>query len=260
MNGHFGRPLRWLAPPVAVVFGLITIWELVAQIARVPEWLLPAPTTIAAALSEAIPLLVPHVVRTLSEAVIGYGLALAAALLLSIAIDHWEGVRRSIYPLLVTTQTIPIFALAPLLAIWFGFGILPKVIVVALVCFFPIVVNVSTGLHGADVEMQNLVRTMGGGRRQIFMKVKLPAAIPSLLAGMKIAATYSVIGAVIAEWLGASQGLGLYLLRSANSFKTDHVFAAIAVITALSIGMFIAVDILGRIIAPWIYVQEEDPG
>ena len=257
MSSRVRRQAGRLAPPLAIVIGLLAIWELITRLAGVPEWLLPAPSVIAAAFIEAAPLLGPHVARTASEAALGYGLALSGALVLAIAIDQWGVARRAIYPLLVTSQTIPIFALAPLLAIWFGFGLLPKVLVVALVCFFPVVVSLAAGLRGANVEMEDLVRAMGGGRRQIFMKVRFPASIPSLLAGMKIAATYSVIGAVIAEWLGASQGLGLYLQRSASSFKTDHVFAAIAVITALSIGLFVAVDLLGRVIAPWSYAPEE---
>ena len=249
--------LRPLLPPAGILVAGVGLWELISRAAEVPSWLLPAPSEVVVAFVRAAPALGPHFVRTLTETALGYGLAFVTAFVLAVAIDQWPVARRAIYPLLVTSQTVPIFALAPLLAIWFGFGILPKVLIVALVCFFPIVVSLASGLRSADPEVLDLLRAMGAGRRQLFTKVQLPSALPALLAGMKIAATYSVIGAVIAEWVGASQGLGLYMLRASNSFKTDEVFAVIALIVALSIALFLAVDLLGRLIAPWSYVREE---
>ncbi len=252
------RRLEAFAPAAAILVGLLVAWELIARLAAVPEWLLPAPTRIVAEFVESAPILGPHLGRTILEAGLGYAVAVAAAIALAVAIDQWRLARRALYPLLVTSQTIPIFALAPLLAIWFGFGILPKVLVVALVSFFPIVVSFASGLASADSEMQDLLRSMGAERRQIFIKVRFPSAVPSLLAGMKIAATYSVIGAVIAEWIGASQGLGVLMLRASNSFQTSLVFVVIGIIAALSIALFLAVGALGRLIAPWMYVPPEE--
>lgn len=252
------RRLETVAPAAAILIGLLVVWELIARLAAVPEWLLPAPTRIVVEFVESAPILGPHLTRTILEAALGYTVATAAAMALAVAIDQWGLARRALYPLLVTSQTIPVFALAPLLAIWFGFGILPKVLVVALVCFFPIVVSFAAGLASADSEMQDLLRSMGGERRQLLTKVRFPSAVPSLLAGMKIAATYSVIGAVIAEWMGASEGLGLLMLRASNSFQTALVFVVIGIIAALSIALFLAVGALGRLIAPWMYVPAEE--
>ncbi len=251
------RHLRAFGPAILLIAGLLALWELVSRATEMPPWLLPAPSAIAASFGEAAPVLGPHVAATVTAAAAGYALALASAVALAAAIDRWGLARRAIYPLLVASQTVPTFALAPLLAIWFGFGLLPKVLVVALVCFFPIVVATVGGLRAADREMLDLVRGMGASDRQLFVKVRLPAAVPSVISGMKIAATYSVIGAVIAEWTGASQGLGLYLLRASNSFQTDQVFAVIAVIAVLSIGLFVCVELVGRTIAPWTAAKEE---
>ena len=249
--------LRDFGPAILLIAGLLALWEVVSRAVEMPPWLLPAPSDIGASFGEAAPLLGPHVAATVTAAAAGYALALASAVVLAAAIDRWGLARRAIYPLLVTSQTIPTFALAPLLAIWFGFGLLPKVLVVALVCFFPIVVATVGGLRAADKEMLDLVRGMGASDRQLFLKVRLPAAVPSVISGMKIAATYSVIGAVIAEWTGASQGLGLYLLRASNSFQTDQVFAVIAVIALLSIALFGCVELVGRTVAPWTAAKEE---
>ncbi len=254
------RQLTRAGPAVLVLAAAGGVWELVTRLAGVPAWLLPAPSVIVLAFVEALPQLGRHTASTMLETGIGYGAALTAAFVIAALIDQSSLARRALAPLLVTSQTIPIFALAPLLAIWFGFGMLPKIIIVALVCFFPIAVSLAGGLRNADPDMQALVRSMGAGRRQVFFKVKLPSAAPSLLSGMKIAASYSVIGAVIGEWVGASQGLGLYMLRASNSFQTARVFAVIAVIAALSVGMFLAVDVLGRRVAPWAYVRTEEVG
>ena len=253
------RQLRRLGPPTTILVGLIVIWEFVARLFAVPAWLLPAPSAIVLALVDSAPALSGHLVTTLVEAALGFALALVAAFGTAILIDQSSLARRAIGPLLVASQTVPYFALAPLLAVWFGFGMLPKILIVALVGFFPIAVNLAAGLRAADPEVLDLLCGMGAGRRQIFTKVKLPGALPSLLAGMRIAATYSIIGAVIAEWIGASRGLGLFLLRAANSFKTDQVFAAIALIVLLSVVLYLSVDVLGRVIAPWTYANQEEP-
>lgn len=247
-----------ITPALVVLAALVGIWELVTRLAAVPEWLLPSPTVIVVEFVESLPQLAPHTARTLLEAAVGYGAALVLAFVVAALIDQSGLARRALSPLLVTSQTIPIFALAPLLAIWFGFGITPKILIVALACFFPIAVSLAGGLRNADPDMQALVRSMGGSRRQVFSKVKLPSAIPALLSGMKIAASYSVIAAVIGEWVGASQGLGLYMLRASSSFQTARVFAVIAVIAVLSVAVFLAVDVVGRWIAPWIYVRTEE--
>ena len=252
------RAIRPMVPALALLLIIGIHWELVTWLGRVPAWFLPAPSVIAVEFVRAFPQLMPHTIRTLIEVGLGYAIAFGSAFIVAVITEKSRLVQRALDPLLVTSQTIPIFALAPLLAIWFGFGIVPKILIVALVCFFPIAVSLAGGLRSTDPEMVALVRSMGADSRQVFLKVKLPSAIPSLLSGMKIAASYSVIAAVIAEWIGASQGLGLYMLRASNSFQTARVFAAIGVVSALSIALFLMVDIVGRFIAPWLYVHTEE--
>ncbi len=245
-------------PPAALLVGLLVVWEVLVRLLDVPKWLLPAPTQIVIAGVEAAPLLGPHIAQTMTETLLGLALALATGLFLAFAVDLSATLRRALYPLLVASQTIPILALAPLLIIWFGYDILPKVLVVALVCFFPVAVGTADGLRAADPELINLLRAMGASRRQIFTKVRVPAALPAFFSGLKIAVTYSVIGAIIGEWVGASVGLGIFMARSSKSFLTDRVFAAIVITSLLSIGLFATVKLLERAALPWYFAGREE--
>jgi len=252
------RLLQQYAPPLVLVLSLFIAWQVGTWLTQVPKWLLPSPWQIIVAGVEASDLLGPHTWQTLKETWLGLGLSLVVALGLALVMDFSTLLRRTLYPLLVASQTVPILALAPLLIIWFGYGMLPKVIVVALVCFFPIVVSTADGLRVADPDLIALLRAMGANRRQIFFKVRLPGALPSFFSGLKIAITYSVVGAVIGEWVGASRGLGIFMIRSSKNFLTDRVFAAIAVTSLLSIIMFVAVIILERSLLPWYYAHREE--
>ncbi len=252
------RLLRQYAPPLMLMLLLFVAWQVGTWVTRVPKWLLPSPWQIIQAGAEASDLLGPHVWQTLKETWLGLALALVVGLGLALVIDLSTLLRRTIYPLLVASQTVPILALAPLLIIWFGYGILPKVIVVGLVCFFPIVVSTADGLRVADPDLIALLRAMGANRQQVFWKVRLPGALPSFFSGLKIAITYSVVGAVIGEWVGASRGLGIFMIRSSKNFLTDRVFAAIAVTSLLSIMMFVAVVVLEHALLPWYYAHREE--
>jgi ABC-type nitrate/sulfonate/bicarbonate transport system permease component len=159
--------------------------------------------------------------------------------------------KAGFYPLLILSQNIPTIALAPLLMIWFGFGLLPKVIVITLVCFFPVAIATLDGFVQTDRTMLGYMRMIGAGRRQIFFKLELPNALPYLFSGLKISATYSVMGAVIAEWLGSDKGIGVYMLLSKNSFRTDRVFAAIAIIVGLSLLLFGFIAFLEKLVIRW---------
>ncbi|MBU9722796.1 MULTISPECIES: ABC transporter permease [Bacillaceae] len=240
-------------PAVATVALFLLFWEAAVWIWQFEKWLLPAPTDIAKAFVETLPLLPDHVWMTTLEAVLGFLLGLTVALLLAFLLDFSPVMRKSFYPLLLFSQTIPIVAIAPLLIIWFGYGILPKVLVVALVTFFPVVVSVVEGLQASDRDMIRLVRSMGGSRWQVFRLVRFPNALPYLFTGLRIGATYSVLAAVISEWVGASKGLGIFLVRAQNSFATDKVFVAIAIISLLSCLLFLIVILISRIVMPWKY-------
>ena len=252
------RLTRQYAPPLVLILLLLVAWQVLTWLMKVPKWLLPSPWQIVAAGVEARELLGPHTWQTLKETWVGLALAVALGLGLALVIDFSALLRRTVYPLLVASQTVPILALAPLLIIWFGYGMLPKVIVVALVCFFPVVVSTADGLRVADPDLIALLRAMGASRRQMFLKVRVPGALPSFFSGFKIAITYSVVGAVIGEWVGASRGLGIFMIRSSKNFLTDRVFAAIAVTSLLSIVMFAGVMLLERSLLPWYYARREE--
>ncbi len=241
---------RWL-PALLIVLGILAFWEAYVRIFDVQTWLLPAPSAIGAALVEDAGLLWTHTRATLSEIIVGFALALACGILLATAIGISRTLERALYPFIIASQTIPIIVIAPMLLIWVGYGLAPKVIVVALISFFPIVVNMVDGLKSVDRDMVNLMRTLGANRRQVFFKVQVPTSLPYLFSGMRVAVAVSVIGAVIGEWVGSSEGLGYLMLRSKPQFLTERVFASIVILSALGIGLFASVGIMERIFIPW---------
>ncbi len=243
---------RW-GPPLALTLALLVLWQLAVSIWEIQPWLLPSPRQILEAGWEARAILAPHVLQTAQETLWGFGSALLVGLALGLLIDFSPWARQAIYPLLVVSQTIPTIAIAPLLVIWLGYGIWPKVIVVGLICFFPIVVSTADGLRSADPEQLALLRTMGASRLDLFLKVRLPGAMPAVYSGIKIGITYSVVGAIIGEWVGASRGIGVFMLRATNSFRTDWVFASIAVTALLSVGLFGLVAALERLSLRWYF-------
>ena len=255
---HRARTLpRNLLPPTLVLLAILALWEAYSRLvlASVPGGLrvLPAPTRILSALVTDAEILAPHAWHTLIETLIGFALALAVGVGFAVLVSVSPLLRRAIYPLLVVSQTIPIITLAPLLVLWFGFGLLPKVLVVALVCFFPIVVAGSDGLIGADPELVRLFRTFGADKWTIFRKVRFPGALPSFFSGVRIAITYSVIGAVWGEYVGAEFGLGILMQRAQHSNQVALVFAAIILISALSITLFLLTSLIERLVVPWYF-------
>jgi ABC-type nitrate/sulfonate/bicarbonate transport system permease component len=245
--------MKKLIPSFIFFSFLVLLWEYIVKILQIEKFILPRPSVILEALVHSCSILLEHSGHTAAEAFIGFSLAIVAGMIIAMIISLITIVKKTLYPLVIISQTVPIMALAPLLIIWFGYGILPKVIVVALVCFFPITVNLVEGLAKVDTDVIRLLQAMGANKAQIFLKVQLPAAMPSLFSGLKISATYSIMAAVIAEWLGASRGLGIYLTRSMHSFQTEQVFAAIIVISGLSLIFVALVEVVGRIMMPWYY-------
>lgn len=241
---------RWIWP-LLVLAVLIGIWEAAVRIAQTPRWMLPPPSAIADTMWTDHALLLHHTRVTLTEVALGFALALAAGLAAGVAIDTSRIVERAIYPLIIASQTIPMVALAPLMLIWFGYGLLPKVLITALVCFFPIAVNTVDGLRAADGEMLSLLRSLGAGRWTRFRLAKLPAALPSIFSGARIAIAFSVIGAVFGELVGASAGLGYLMQRAAAQFLTARVFAAIVILALMGIGLFALVAVIERLALPW---------
>ena len=204
---------RGRAVLVGGAMGILAVWELSVKIFGIPLYVLPAPTDVAAAFGTEWETLVGHGAVTTLEALAGIGISFILALALGILMDWFPAVKKGVYPLLVVTQTVPMLVLAPIFIIYMGFGIGPKILTVVLMCFFPVAVSFSDGLGRVDGEYVHLVRSCGAGKWSAYRLVKIPAALPSLLSGLKVAATYSISGAVVGEWIGAQEGLGYYLLR-----------------------------------------------
>mgnify|MGYP000699444930 FL=1 len=223
--------------PILFLASLLVIWELACKLFSIPLYVLPSPVQVIQSLFTESATLSHHAAVTVMEAVIGILLSLILAIVLGILMDCFPLVRQGIYPLLVVTQTVPMIVLAPILIIYMGFGIAPKILTVILMCFFPIAVSFSDGLAQVDEEYVHLVRSYGAGKWKAYWLVKIPAAIPELLSGMKVAATYSISGAVVGEWIGAQEGLGYYLLRVKNGYMLDRVFACVLIIIILSLCM-----------------------
>jgi ABC-type nitrate/sulfonate/bicarbonate transport system permease component len=253
------RTLARGLPPIVLALAVLGVWELYVRLAGVPIAILPAPSRIVTAGLGSIGLLAWHASQTLVETLVGFALAVLVAVVSAAAIDFFVVVRRALVPLLVISQTIPIIALAPLLVLWFGYGALAKILVVALVCFFPVVVATSRGLSASDPELLKLYRTFGASRGQIFRMVRLPTALPAFFSGVRIAVTYAVVGAIFGEYVGAAQGLGIYLQTTKNSYRTDLVFAVIGVTALMSLALFGLAVFVERLAIPWASDTRDEP-
>jgi ABC-type nitrate/sulfonate/bicarbonate transport system permease component len=249
--------LRNVVPPALLVIAALAAWELAAQwdiladALSIEDFLVPAPTEIAEALWEERSLLAEDAWVTLREVLAGFALALVAGIALAIVIHLSDTARRAIYPLLVASQTVPIVVIAPILVVWFGFGIWPKLLIIALICFFPITVNTYDGLRSVDPELTKMMRTLGAKRADILRRAELPSSLPFVFSGAKIAVAVAVIGAVFGEWAGSDSGLGHLILVSSGELSTALTFAAIAVLSAIAICLFGALALIERRIVNW---------
>lgn len=223
--------------PASFILALLVIWEGAVRLFSIPLYVLPSPVQVLQTFFSELSVLFVHGQVTVMEALIGIGISLVLALLLGILMDCFPLIRQGLYPVLVVTQTVPMIVLAPIFIIYMGFGIAPKILTVVLMCFFPVAVSFSDGLNQVNEEYVHLVRSYGAGKWDSYCLVKIPAALPALLSGLKVAATYSISGAVVGEWIGSQKGLGYYLLRVKNGYMLDKVFACVLVIILLSLCM-----------------------
>jgi len=238
---------RWLLSLLLVLL----IWEGGTRVFSTPSYLLPSPGVTMRALVADADFLGGHVAVTLVETLFGLALAIAAGLTVAVLMNVSALARDLVYPPLVLSQAIPLIAIAPLILIWFGLGVFAKVLIVAFVCFFPIVVNAYEGFRSVDPALRDLLSTLGASRADRYRHLYIPGALPGIFAGLKIAATYSVLGAVIGEWLGGSRGIGVYMTRSLQSFRTDRLFGAILIVMLMSFALFKVVDGASRLLVPW---------
>ena len=237
-------------PAVPVLVGL-GIWELIVAVRDVPVYLLPAPSRIAQVFFKKFGILADHSIVTLQEVLIGYAASVVLGVLLAVMIVQWRPFERSVYPLLVTSQTVPKMALAPLFVVWFGFGLVPKVLVVFLIAFFPIVIDSVVGLRTVQPEMLSLAASMGANKIQILRQFRLPSALPSIFAGMKVAITLSVVGAVVGEFIAGDRGLGYLIQLSAYNFQVPLLFGAILMLVAMGMVLFLIIQVAELVFVPW---------
>ena len=247
---------RALLPALAIV-ALLAIWEALVRVLKVPAYVLPAPSQVLSALWNDRASLLRHSGVTVTEALGGMGISLICALALGVLMDVSEGVKAVLYPILVVTQTIPMIVLSPILILYLGFGAAPKILTVVLMCFFPIVVSFADGMGQIDPGYVNLIRAYGGNRLQVYTQVKIPYALPALFSGLKVAATYSISGAVVGEWVASQAGIGYYLLRVKNSYALDKMFASVLVIILLSLMMNGLITLLQRLCLPHLYRKDK---
>ena len=239
--------------PVLTGFIILILWQLAVSLFHIEQWILPGPLQIINSLWSSRSLIFFHLVPTIFEATVGLISATIISIIIAILMERSKIIQKIFYPFLILSQTVPFITLAPLLTLWFGFGLLPKIIIITLVCFFPIAINLYDGFQSVDPVVLKLMSSMGATRKQSYKWVKWPASLPSFFSGLKIAAAYAILGAVVSEWMGTDRGLGILLIRSAKSYLTDRVFATIGVISILSILAVLLVEIIARISIPWHY-------
>lgn len=250
-------------PSIAAVAALVLLWQTVCSLGWVPGYMLPSPVQVVQAFLSELPLLFENSLITLQEAFLGLLLGVTVGFVAAVLMDAFEVLYKAFYPLLILTQTIPSVAIAPLLVLWFGYGMTPKIVLIVISTFFPVTVGLLDGFRSADRDAIGLLRSMGANRLQIFRHIKFPSALPQLFSGLRIAAAYSVVGAVISEWLGGFGGLGVYMTRVKKAFAFDKMFAVIFLISAISLALMALVELAQKKCMPYRYLdqknQEETP-
>ena len=238
----------WSVSAIAVI---LVIWQAICSLGMIDSFLLPSPVQVVKAFVEELPVLMEHSMVTLTEALVGLFLGILLGFVMAVLMDQFEPLYKAFYPLIVLTQTVPTVAIAPLLVLWFGYEMAPKVILIVITTFFPITVGLLNGFKSADKDSINLLRAMGASKLQIFKIVKLPGALSQFFAGLRISASYAVVGAVISEWLGGFSGLGVYMTRVKKAFSFDKMFAVIFLISIISLLLMKCVDLLQKKCMPW---------
>jgi NitT/TauT family transport system permease protein len=240
------RSPRWLdqaLPPAIILVVLLVVWQATVRVFDLPPWLLPAPSDIVARFGRTSNLGY-HTGMTVIEALSGFVIAAILGVSLSGGIVHSRFLERGLLPYIIVSNAIPIIAIMPLLTIWFGFGIVPKIMICAIISFFPIVTNTTRGLRSADYRVIEFMRSINATPLQVFLKVQLPSALPFIFAGFKIAASLALVGAVVAEFYSSDRGLGYLIITSATELRTDLLFVAITILAVLGV---IAFSIFGRL-------------
>ena len=243
--------MKRVIPATIFIVLVVVAWEAIVRIFGVPEYLLPSPTVIGGRLAALGAQLCLHASYTALESALGFALGSAFGCLLAVAFVHWRSLELGVYPYAIALKSVPIVAIAPLLVVWFGNGILPKVLVSAIISFFPVVVNTTKGLRSVDAEAFDLFDSMSASRSQVFWKLRVPSALPYLFAALKISSTLAVIGAIVGEFSGADKGLGFFILISSHRLETVDMFVGILASSLLGILFFYGVALVERLVVPW---------
>ena len=245
-------------PSVIALTGLVLLWQLVCMAGWIPPYMLPSPIKVLQAFVSELPLLWENSLITLQEAFIGLSLGVTVGFLAAVLMDAFDILYKAFYPLLILTQTIPSVAIAPLLVLWFGYEMTPKIVLIVISTFFPVTVGLLDGFRSADKDAIGLLRSMGANRMQIFRHIKFPSALPQLFSGLRIAAAYSVVGAVISEWLGGFGGLGVYMTRVKKAFAFDKMFAVIFLISGISLALMALVELAEKKCMPYRHLDKKN--
>lgn len=239
-----------MSSAAAIVF-LLVLWQILSSAGVVPSFLLPSPVEVVQAFVKDFPLLMEHAKVTLAEGFFGLMIGIAFGFVMAVLMDHFQRFYKACYPLMVITQTIPTIAIAPLLVLWMGYDMAPKVTLIVIVTFFPVAVGLLEGFRSADADTVNLLKAMGANKLQIFWHVKFPGSLGRFFASLRISVSYCVVGAVISEWLGGYSGLGVYMTRVRKSYAFDKMFAVIFLISAISLVLMWGVTLLQKKVMPW---------
>lgn len=248
-----GLAALWQASwrPAIVLVGVFAVWWGVTALGLVPAYLIPSPAAVGEVFVEDWAQLLQHTLVTTQETVIGFILATVIGVATAVVLVYSPTAEKSIYPLILFAQVIPKIAIAPILVVWFGFGMSPKIILAVLIAFFPVVVSAVAGLRSVDPELLELSATMGASRWKTFRKIRFPTALPQLMSGLKVAVTLAVTGAVVGEFVGADQGLGFVLLLASGNLNSPLLFAVLILMSAIGIILFVLVELLERLVIPW---------
>ncbi len=252
------KHLVQIIPSFIIMMILLFLWESFVRFTHISSDILPSPSLIFSAMFMNWNVLLQNTLQTLLETILGIIVAIILGIGIAIMVDFSPLLRRAIYPLLITSQTIPMIALAPLLLIWLGFDLFPKVIIVTLYCFFPLAIATADGFAHVDRELIDLVDSMNASYWQKMMLIKFPSALPSFFSGLKIAVTYSMTGAMVGEFVGAYLGLGIFIQTAANAHAISLVFAAIFITACISIFLFLLVGIIENLLLPWYTIQKKN--
>lgn len=236
---------------ISMILIILILWQILSLTEIIPQFMLPSPIQVIKAFINDFPLLMQHAKITMIEAFLGLGIGIILGFVIAVIMDRFEPIYKAMYPVLVITQTIPTVAIAPLLVLWLGYGILPKITLVVVTSFFPITIGLLDGFKSADEDALNLMKTMGATSFQNFIHIKLPSSIGYFFAGLRISVSYSIIGAVVAEWLGGFEGLGVYMTRVRKSYSFDKMFAVIFFISLISLILMYLVKKIQKICIPW---------